>query len=303
MNESRKFKYLPPELAERLRSFRITVRRPVHGRQEGLHRSPNFGASVEFAEYREYSPGDPINLIDWDVYARSDRYVIRQCHEETNLRAYIMLDTSGSLSFRDIGDISKHEYSAFLAAGLMFIFVNQGDSASLLTFDDSIRKFFEPVGTFDGLTPLLGHLEAAEPGRKSDIEAAIHEAAGIIAGKSLVVVVSDLLQDSEAIVRGVRHLHHKGHNIMILHVTDMGERQLCFDGVAELRDLETGDRMVVEVDQIRNTYANAVSRHLAALKAGFSECLVDYHLIDTRSPVDQALYDLQDKGTIRNQPC
>ena len=299
MNSSIDYKYLPAQLAEQIRSFRITVRRPVHGQREGLHRSPNYGSSVEFAEYREYTPGDPISLIDWAVYARSDRYVIRRFHEETNLRAYVMLDTSRSLSFRDRGPMLKMEYAAHLAAGLMFIFVNQGDSVSLVTFDTKLRNLFEPVGTVEGLRPLLQSLEDMGPTGESNIESAIHEAAEMVPARSLLVIISDLLENTENVMRGIRHLHHNGHNIMVLHVMDKGERHLSFAGVTELQDLETGDRMIVEPDDVQHTYEDAVSRYLATLKAGFSECQADYHLIDTDTPVEQSLYDLQDKARLR----
>lgn len=301
MNSSIDYRYLPPQLAEQIRSFRITVQRPVHGQREGLHRSPNYGSSVEFAEYREYTPGDPINLIDWAVYARTDKYVIRRFHEETNLRAYIMLDTSRSLSFKDRGPMSKMEYASYLAAGLMFIFVNQGDTVSLVTFDTKLRTIFEPVGTVEGIRPLLQKLESMGPAGESNIESAIHEAAEMVPPRSLIVIISDLLENTENLMRGIRHLHHNGHNIMVLHVMDKGERNLSFTGVTELRDLETGDRMIVEADEIQHTYDDAVSRYLASLKAGFSECMTDYHLIDTDTPIERSLYDLQDKAMLRGR--
>lgn len=289
------YKFLPAELAESVRDLTITVRRPVHGTIEGLHRSPNFGASVEFAEYREYTPGDPPSLIDWAVYARSDRYVIRRFHEETNLRAAILLDTSESLDFRDEGPVSKMDYASFLAAGLMYALVNQGDSVALMTFDNGIRRAFEPVGTFEGLRPLLLGLEEIKPSGQSDIEAAMHQAAAMIHSKSLVVLITDCLQESSRIIRGLQHLYHDGHNILVLHVMDWGERRLSFGGVAELRELETGEKLVVEIDEISDAYRTAVERHVQELRIGCAGCLADYYLVDTRTLVQEALDDLQRK--------
>jgi len=289
------YKYLPPELAEYVRSLGISVRRPVHGIQKGLHRSAHYGSSVEFAEYREYTPGDPTNLIDWPVYARSDRYVIRRFHEETNLRAYLLLDTSESLSFRDEGSLSKMEYASFLAAGLMFILVNQGDSVGLMTFDGKIRNILDPVGTYEGLRPLLLSLEDIEPAGRSGIGASINECAAMIRSKSLVIIISDLLEDSAEITRGIRHLFHDGHNVMVLQVLDRGELRLSFGGVAELRELETGSRLVVEIDEIREAYRSAVERHLNDLRTGCTECLADYHLVETKTPIEDALNHLQVK--------
>lgn len=290
------YKYLPANLAERLRGLGITVRRPVEGQMQGLHRSPHHGSSVEFSEYREYTPGDPVDLIDWAVYARSDRYVIRRFHEETNLRAYILLDTSESMAFRDEGPVSKMDYASYLAAGIMYVLVNQGDSAGLVTFDSGMGKVFEPVGTFDGLRPLLLWLEEIDPSGRSDIEEAVHEAAVMLRSRSLVVIISDLLQNPSQVLRGIRHLFHDGHNVMILHVMDPSELRLSFAGTAELRELETGRRMVVEVDEIRDAYGTEVGRYLDELRIGCTECLADYHLIETSNPVEESLRLLRGAG-------
>ncbi|OGV62940.1 MAG: hypothetical protein A2498_05680 [Lentisphaerae bacterium RIFOXYC12_FULL_60_16] len=287
-----RYKYLPSTLAEALTSLGLSVRRPVHGFRAGLHRSPHHGASVEFAEYRPYTPGDPTSLIDWPVYARTDKYMIRQCYEETNLRATILLDTSGSLAFRDEGRVTKMEYGCFLAAGLMYMLVNQRDSVGLMTFDRRLIKGFPAVGTSEGLRPVLEHLETVRPSGAGDIEAAIHEATTHIGSKSLVILISDLLQDAERILRGIRHLYHDGHNIMVLHVMDRGERRLSFGGVADLRDLETRRRLVVDVDEVKEAYREAVLQHLDTLRSGCAECLATYQLMETSQPVETSLSKL-----------
>ena len=286
------YKFLPPAFADRLTGLGISVRQPVVGAQQGLHRSPNFGASVEFAEYREYRPGDAPSLIDWAVFARSDKYMIRRFQEETNLRAYILLDTSESMSYRESGPMTKLQYASFLAAGLMYILAHQSDWVGLLTFDEKLTKTFPPVGSFEGLRPLLLHLEGIAPHGRSNVAAALHEAAATIHARSLVILISDLLQNPADILRGIRHLQHAGHDVTVLHVLDGGELVLPFDGLVELRELETARRLVVDLDEIRSQYELAVDHHIDILRRASADCMGDYHLIDTRSPVEASLQRL-----------
>jgi len=284
------FKYLPPALAEGLSGLGISVKRPVVGAQQGLHRSPNHGASVEFAEYREYRPGDPPNMIDWAVYGRSDRYMIRRFQEETNLRGHVLLDTSESLGFRAAGPMSKLEYACHLAASMLFILVRQGDTAGLMTFDETVREGFAPVGTFEGLRPMLMHLEGVQAGGGSGIEASLHEAAARLKSRSLVILISDLLQPADGILRGLRHLQHDGHDVTVFQVLDPGEIELGLAGLSEVSELETGRRLLIDADEIRESYRRAVERHLDALRSGCSQSMVDYLQVSTRMSVEEAVH-------------
>ena len=188
----------------------------------------------------------------------------------------------------DEGAISKMDYASFLAAGLMYVLVNQRDSVGLMTFDSALRRRFAPAGTSEGLRPMLESLESIQPAGKSDIEAAIHETAALVGPKCLVIVISDFLQDVDKILRGIRHLSHDGHNVMVLHVLDRGERKLSFGGVAELRDMESQARLVVEVDEIKAAYEASVAHHLETLRSGCTDCLATYHLMETTHPVESA---------------
>jgi uncharacterized protein (DUF58 family) len=284
------YKFLPPQLAERLRGLGLSVRRPVEGAMQGLHRSPHHGSSVEFADYREYTPGDPPSLIDWAIYARSDRYVIRRYQEETNLRAHLLLDISESMSFRQAGLHSKMDYSCFLAAALMLVLVGQSDSAGLAFFNDEIRQSFPPVGSLEGLRPLLLALEDIKPSGRSQIEQALHQTAEKIRRRSLVILISDLLQEPSGIIRGIQHLRHNLHEVLILQPLDAAEMSLTFGGLAELRELETGERLPVEADEIREAYAHEVRQFLEEIRRGCLGSLADYHLIDTRTPVEETLH-------------
>lgn len=286
------FRYLPASLAEAVHRLGIRVRRPVRGRGEGLHRSPDFGASVEFAEYRDYTPGDPPGRIDWNVYARSDRYRVRRFQEETSLRAALLLDTSESLAFKDAGSMTKWDYACHLAAGVMYALVRQGDMAALSLFAATLERSFEPAGTLAGMRTMLNALEALRPAGRTDIGKAMLDVAERTPPRSLVIVISDFLQRPDLVVKGMQRMHHDGHNLILLHVMDGGERRPGFGGIAELRELETGKRLVVDMDDVRARYEESVEKHIETLRRACADCMGDYHLIDTREPVEASLQRL-----------
>ncbi len=289
MAESTGYRYLLPQMAERLRGVEIAVHRPMDGSRQGLHRSPAFGSSVEFAEYREYVPGDPIARIDWPVYARSDKYVIRRFHEDVSIRCYIMLDISESMKYQQAGPMKKSEYACYLAAGLMYLMIQQGDTVSLMTFDDQIRQYYEPSGSFTGLKPMLLGLEKIEPRNKSNVEAALHSAAELIKGKALVIVISDLLAEPESILRGINHLHYDGKQVTLFHVLDPSEMNISITGLVDVTSLETQEKITVDFRQIRDTYLQQLHLYLDQLRDGCQEIRADYILAQTRTEVVDAI--------------
>jgi len=288
MSELGSYRYLPAEMAERLRGVEIGVRRPMDGRRQGLHKSPAFGSSVEFAEYREYIPGDPIARIDWPVYARSDRYVIRQYHEDVSIRCYILLDTSESMNYRHSGLMSKMEYGCYLAAGMMYLMVQQGDSVSLVTFDDRIRQEREPASSFVGLKDQLVMLEELSPRGRSDIEWSLHDAAELIKGRALVVVISDLLAEPASIMRGIHHLYHEGKEVTLFHVLDPAELQLPEAGLVEIKALETGAKLTVDMGEVREAYLKELHLWLDELRSSCMSIRAEYILAETK----KELYDV-----------
>lgn len=288
MSQPDSYRYLHPQMAERLRGLEITVRRPMDGSHQGLHKSPAFGSSVEFAEYREYIPGDPISRIDWPVYARSDRYVIRQYHEDVSIRCYIMLDTSASMQYQQDGLMSKMEYACHLAGGIMYLMAQQGDSVALITFDKEIRQYHEPTGSFAGLKPMLLGLEEIKPQNESDIEAALHEAAELVKGKALMVVISDLLEEPKNILRGLGHLYHDGKEINLFHVLDPAELRLPQVGLAEITSLEKSAKLTVDMIEIHQEYLRQVHLYLDELRAGCTNVRTDYILAET----SREIYDI-----------
>lgn len=289
MIESTGYRYLRPRMAERLRGVEIGVRRPMDGSHQGLHRSPAFGSSVEFAEYREYAPGDPVSQIDWPVYARSDRYVIRRFHEDVSIRCYIMLDISGSMKYKQDGPLQKSEYACYLAAGMMYSMVQQGDIVSLITFDNEIRDYYEPSGSFVGLKPMLQGLEKIEPKNKGNIEASLHTAAEMIKGKALVVIISDLLEEPESILQGINHLYYDGKEITLFHILDPAEMNMSVKGLADVTSLESKEKVTVDFRRVREAYLEQLRLYLDELRSGFQKIRAEYILTETRTEVYDAI--------------
>jgi uncharacterized protein (DUF58 family) len=289
MSSARVFKYLPPRLADQIRGLGIAARRPMQGGIQGLHRSPDFGASVEFAEYRDYVEGDAPNLIDWSVFAKTDRYMIRRFQDETNLRACVLVDASASLNFRQAGPVTKFEYACSLAAGLMYLLVCQGDAAALSFFTDRVTRRFEPVASVETLGPVLLEMENMEAKGAGNIEQSLHEAAETLKQRSLVVVISDLLQPTAQLARGIQHLQHNRHDVTVFHVLDAAEISLPLRGLVELRDLETTEKLLIEADEIRPRYAQAVQGYLSEISRICTACGTHYFTVETRTPMLDAL--------------
>ncbi len=283
------YRYLPPHLADRLHGTSISAKRAMGGGLQGLHRSSRHGASVEFAEYRPYVPGDAPSLIDWSVYARTDKHLIRRFEEETNLTGFVLLDCSASLGWKGRASLTKLEYACQLAASLMYVLVNQGDRAGLASFSDRILQRHAPSGSPAGLRPLLLALEGVQASGKGDIAAALHQACGFLPRRSLVVVVSDFLQPPTQVLGGIRHLHHDGHDVRVMHVVDRAELTLPEGGLVEVTDLETAERLEVDLDEIREGYRGSVEAHLDEVRRGCLGCPAEYRLIDTATPIEEAL--------------
>ena len=289
MNESGEYRYLPAHMAERLRGIEIGVRRPMDGSKQGLHRSPAFGSSVEFAHYLEYMPGDPISQIDWPVYARSDRYVIRRFHEDVSIRCYVLLDISGSMGYKGSGTMSKIEYGSYLAASMLYVMIQQSDTSSLLTFDSRIRSHHEPTGTFTHLKPMLLDLENLTLGKAGDIEAVLHNAAELIKGRALVMIISDFLQEPEKIIRGINHLYHDGKDVTLFHLMDPTELNMAISGLVEVVSMEQEGKLIVDFGRIKESYLKQLRLYLDKLRTGCQRIRADYIFADTGMDVYDAI--------------
>jgi len=289
MAAARSFKYLPSRVADQIRGLSLSAKRPMQGGIQGLHRSPDFGASVEFAEYRDYQEGDAPNLIDWSVFAKSDRYMIRRFQDETSLRAAVLVDASASLNYKEVGGVTKFEYACSLAAGLMYLLVSQGDAVSLTFFTDKLTKRFQSVASVDSLSPIMLEMETIEPSGAGNVEQALHEAAELLKSRHLVIVISDLLQDPKLVGRGLQHLQHNRHDVTVFHVLDAAEISLPMHGLVELRDLETHEKLLVAADEIRPRYSQAVQSYLGEISRLCTSCGMSYHTIETRTSLLEAL--------------
>jgi len=288
---------LDDEALDRLHRLELLARGVVEGFVAGRHRSPYKGFSVEFAEHRQYAPGDDIRDLDWRAYGKSDRYYIKQYVEETNLRATILLDASGSMGYRgnlaaraDGQVLSKFEYARFLAASLAHLMIHQQDAVGLLTFDTQIRGHIPPRSRPGHLRVLLGELVAADCGGETAIAPILHDVAHRSHRRGLMVVISDLLDDPGEILRALHHFRHRRHEVMVLHVLAEEELTFPFEQFTEFRDLERpAGRQHVDGHAIRAEYLDQFRRHVARLQQGCGQMNVDYLQLSTRSDFCAAL--------------
>lgn len=282
-------KYLDPEVVGKLKGMELKARMVVEGFIAGLHKSPYHGFSVEFAEHRQYMPGDNIRDIDWRVYGKSDRFYIKQYEEETNLKAYLLLDCSASMKYSS-GDTIKHDYAVTLAAALSFLMLKQRDAVGLVTFDEKIRRYIPPRSRSGHLHVLLQELAQQTPSDKTDISSALHQMAERIHRRGLIVIFSDLLDEPDKIVSGLKHFRHKNHEVILFHTLDPRERDFAFPREAIFKDLETGEEITTLPWQIKKHYARLTKEFSDHIASECRQSRIDYHLIDTSVPFDRALY-------------
>jgi len=284
------FRYLPAVLAERLDGLALALRRPLPGGSQGLHRSRHHGSSVEFADYRAYAPGDPPNRIDWAVYARSDRYLLRRTEDETRLRAHLLLDVSESMAYA-----AKLPTACSLAAALAYVLVRQGDAVELHPIAAGPQTGPPCAAGSTSLPPLLLALEGLTAAGAGDAAVALHAFADQPRPRGLVVVLSDLLRPAAEIASACAHLDQAGHQVALVQILDKGELDPPFTGVVEVAELETGRRAVVEVDGMREAYAAAVRAHLDELARSASAVNGSHHLVEAGADIERAVRQIVER--------
>jgi uncharacterized protein (DUF58 family) len=281
--------FLNPRVVTRLANMELRARLVVEGFITGLHRSPYHGFSVEFAEHRQYMPGDAIRFIDWKIYGKTDRYYIKQYEEETNLRSTIVLDTSLSMGYSSGDRMTKLEYGASLAAALAYLMIRQQDAVGLACFDEELRSYLPPHATRGYLRQLLVSLQNARPAGKTGAARALHRAADMMKRRGLVIIISDLLDDPAGVIGALKHFRHRKNEVIVMQVLDPMERTFAFGTDAEFRDVETAERMTTLPWQIQASYRGAMEQFLETYKRQCREHAIDYVMMDTTTPFDVAL--------------
>jgi uncharacterized protein (DUF58 family) len=290
---------LDPQALANIGRHELIARGAVEGFVSGRHRSPFKGFSVEFAEHRQYAPGDDVRDLDWRVYGKSDRYYVKQYIEESNLRATILLDASGSMKYvgsqaaaRDGRPLSKFDYGRYLAACLTHLMIHQQDAVGLVTFDSRIRRYIPARSVVSHLRAVLEELHKTVPGQDTVLGPIFHEIAERIHRRGLVVIISDLFDDCGQIINALHHFRHRKHEVIVLHVMAEEELTFPFEGQTLFRDLERVARQVqFDARAIRAEYLDQARRFIRAIEKGCGEMRVDYVQLSTRRQFDTALAD------------
>lgn len=291
---------LTPETVAQLGSMELRARLVVEGFITGLHKSPFHGFSAEFSEHRQYRRGDELKHIDWKIYGRSNRFYVKQFEDETNLRAMICVDMSASMSYGSEGHVSKYRYATFLAASLSYLIMHQRDAAGLALYNTDVQAYMPPRSKMSYAQELMRTLEQARPSSETVSGVSLHHIAERLSRRGLVVIISDLLDDTEAILSGLRHFRHDQHDVMVFHVMDPREVDLGFDASTVFRDMETGAEITTQPLQIRGAYRQAVEDHTTRMKRGCHALNVDYVRITTDMPFDVALREYLVKRASRS---
>lgn len=284
--DSKRFLY--PEAIRRIGRLEIRARQIVEGLLSGMHRSPYFGQSVEFLQHRQYVPGDDLRHVDWKAWAKQDRLYVKQFEEETNLRCTMLVDVSASMRYGR-GPLNKYEYAATVATSLAYLLLKQHDAVACLAFDEKIRARSPLNSTRQHLQAIVKTLDASKPRDKSNVGTILTETAESVSRRGMVVIISDLLGDVDATLRGLRLLRQRGHDTLVLHIMDDDELDFPFEGPTRFEGLELPDHLNCNPRALREGYLAAVERFLSALRHGCARNEVDYALIRTSDPLDAAL--------------
>jgi uncharacterized protein (DUF58 family) len=282
-------KYLNPRVLASLEGLDLQARMVVEGYVSGLHASPYHGFSVEFAEHREYVPGDDIRHVDWKVWSKTDKLYLKQYEEETNLLLYLLLDTSESMGYASAGNVSKLMYSQFIAAALGYMVLQQQDSVGLALFDDMVRRYLKPAGQPSQLKEVIHLMDVSPARRKTDVGLVLNDLAERFKKRGVVAIFSDFFDDVPRILAGLKHFRHRRHEVIVFHILDPAELEFPFRDTTLFKGLEGLPDILTEPHALRRAYQAEIGSYLAEMKRGCQSIDIDYVPLRTDQELDGPL--------------
>jgi uncharacterized protein (DUF58 family) len=289
MNASEK--YLRPEVIRQVARLDLRAKFIVEGFLAGLHASPFHGFSVEFSEHRKYTPGDDLKDLDWNVYAKTDKYYLKKFEAETNVTGYLVMDLSGSMAYTYRQELTKFDYAICLAAALGYLMIHQQDPVGLVTFDTRIQASLPPRSKRTQLGTILAVLANLKPAGATDIAHCLHQLTAMIRSKSLVMIFSDLLTEPRPVLQSLHHLRHGGHEVILFHILDEAEVHFPFEGVCEFEDIEEHAKLTVDARGMREDYLKSLGDFQNFYRSECAKANIDYVAIDTSVSFDKALLE------------
>jgi uncharacterized protein (DUF58 family) len=284
-------KYLRPEVIRQVARLDLRAKFIVEGFLSGLHASPFHGFSVEFSEHRKYVPGDDPKDLDWNVFAKTERYYVKKFQAETNVTGYLAMDLSASMAYTYRQELTKFEYAICLAAALGYLMIHQQDPVGLVTFDTQIRTSLPPRSKRTQLGTMLSVLANLKPAGTTDVANGLHQLASMARGKSLIMVFSDLLTEPAPVLQSLHHLRHRGHEVILFHILDEAEVHFPFEGLVEFEDVESPERLTLDARGMRGDYLQAVRAFREAYKEECARANIDFVAMDTSVSFDKALME------------
>jgi uncharacterized protein (DUF58 family) len=284
-------RYLRPEVIRQVARLDLRARFIVEGFLAGLHASPYQGFSVEFSEHRKYVPGDDLKDLDWNVYAKTDKYYLKKFQAETNVTGYLVMDLSASMAWTYRQEMTKFEYAICLAAALGYLMIHQQDPVGLVTFDTKLRASLPPRSKRTQLGSILSVLTNLQPSGETDVAGAMHQLASLIRTRSLVMVFSDLLSDPAPVLEALHHLRHRGNEIILFHILDEAEVQFPFEGLIQFEDVESPSHLTLDARGMRGDYLQAVEEFRNRYREECAKAQIDYVAMDTSVGFDKALLE------------
>jgi uncharacterized protein (DUF58 family) len=280
---------LSPESLQQIKRLDLRARMVVRGFLQGLHSSPFQGFSVQFSEHRRYNRGDDPKLIDWLVYAKTDKYYVKRFEAETNLTGYLMMDLSASMGFTESQTMTKFEYATCLAASLTYLMTMQQDPVGLITFDEKVHAALPARSRRGHLGDVMAQLSRLKPKGSTDLAASITQVAAMLKQHSLVMIFSDLLNDPQQVISAIAKLRYGGNDVIVFHVMDEAEVNFPYEGPVQFEDAESGESITVDASGLRADYLQQLEEFRSTYREGLNNLRVDYVPLDTSMPFDRAL--------------